>query len=319
MHAIRYTRYGTPDVLRLDEVPTPEPKAGEVLVRVQAAGVDPGVWHLVTGTPYAVRAAFGMRRPRRPQLGGDVAGVVDRVGEGVTAWSPGDAVFGVAVGSFAEYAIARADRLVRRPSALTAEHAAALPTSGLTAMQGLRLGGADAGRRVIVLGAGGGVGHFAVQLARIAGAHVTAVCGPDKVDFVRELGADVVVDYTRERPSGTFDTVIEIAGNRSVSELRALTAPGGTVVLAGGEGGGPLLGAAVRQLRVSLTPWVRPRVRPLLSVPNAADLERLAELAGSGELRPHVERVFPLDGAADALRDLERGHTRGKLVLRVAD
>lgn len=319
MHAIRFDRYGSPDVLRLADVPIPEPAAGEVLVRVQAAGVDPGVWHIVTGTPYAVRAAFGLRRPRRGSVGGDVAGVVERVGEGVTAWAPGDAVFGVATGSFAEYAVARADRLVRRPEALPVEQAAALPTSALTALQGLRLGGADAGKRVAVLGAGGGVGHFAVQLARIADAHVTAVCGPDKVDFVRGLGADVVVDYTRERPQGPFDVVLEIAGNRPVAELRRLAAPGGTVVLAGGEGGGALLGAAERQLRATLTPWMRPRVRPLLSMPTPADLEHLAGLAGAGQLCAHVDRVLPLDGAAEALRELERGHTRGKLVLRVAD
>jgi NADPH:quinone reductase-like Zn-dependent oxidoreductase len=318
MKAIVQDSYGTAGALRLAEAPDPVPGAGEVLVSVRAAGVDPGVWHFVTGLPYVVRPASGLRGPRRRVPGRDVAGVVAAVGEGVTRFEPGDEVFGAGDGTYAELAVARADRLEPKPANLSFEQAAAVPTSAMTALQALRRGDVAAGQRVLITGAGGGIGTFAVQLAKGLGAHVTGVCGTDKVDLVRSLGADDVVDYSRAEVTQRYDVVVDTAGSRSLTQLRRMLTPKGTLVIAGGEGGGKWVGTFHRSLRapfVSL--FVGQRLRQLTSLYKEADARRLAELLASGELVPVVSRTLPLSAAAEAIDHLEAGHTAGKQVLTV--
>ena len=307
MKAIVQDRYGTADVLQPREIATPAPGPGEVLLRVHAAGVDPGVWHLMTGLPYLVRPAFGLVRPRNPVRGTDVAGRVERVGAGVTGVAAGDEVFGVGAGTYAQFAVARADRLMPRPAGLVAEHAAAVPVSGMTALQALR--DLRPGARVLVFGAGGGVGTFAVQLARLLGAaEVTGVCRPAKADLVRSLGATTEV-------TGRYDLIVDTAGNRPLRVLRGLLTPAGTAVLVGGEGaGGRLLQGFDRQLRASVTK----RVRPLLSTPVRADLEKLAGLLAGGSLRVALDRTFPLAETASAIRYASTGAAHGKVVVTVA-
>jgi len=318
MKAIVQDRYGTAGALRLAEQPDPVPGAGQVLVRVRATGVDPGVWHMVTGLPYVIRPASGLRRPRRRVPGRDLAGVVVAVGEGVTRFRPGDEVFGAGEGTYAELAIARADRLEPKPANLTFEAAAAVPTSATTALQALRRGDVQAGQRVLVVGAGGGIGTFAVQLAKGLGAHVTGVCGPDKVDLVRSLGADDVVDYTRAEVTGRYDVILDIAGSRTLTQLRRMLTPKGTLVIAGGEGGGKWIGTFHRSLRAPfVSMFVGQRLRQVTSLYKAEDARRLAELLAGGELVPVVSRTLPLSAAAEAIDHLEAGHTTGKQVLTV--
>jgi NADPH:quinone reductase-like Zn-dependent oxidoreductase len=308
-------------VLRLEDVAAPAPGPGEVLVRVRAAGVDRGVWHLVTGLPYVARLAFGLRRPRRRIPGSEVAGRVEAVGEGVTAFRPGDDVFGACRGSFAELACAAERMLAPKPAGLAYEDAAALPVSGCTALQALRdAAQVRAGQGVLVVGAGGGVGTLAVQLAKALGAAVTGVCSAGKVDLVRGLGADDVLDYAREDFADgrrRWDAIVDTAGNRPLSTLRRALAPRGALVLVGGEGGGRWLGGVERQLgALLLRPVARQRLRPMLAALRAEDLRVLAELAAAGKLRPVVSRTYPLAEAPDAVRALD-GHTRGKLVVTV--
>ncbi len=321
MKAIVQDRYGGADALRLAERPAPTPGEGEVLVRVRAAGVDRGVWHLMTGLPLLVRVlGFGLRAPRQPVPGLDLAGVVEAVGAGVDRFAPGDEVFGVGTGALAELAVARADRLARMPSTLDFAGAAALPASGATALVALRRAGRIApGARVLVIGASGGVGHLAVQLAVAAGAQVTGVCGAAKADLVRSLGADSVIDHAREEVDAhgpVHDVVIDLAGNRPLRRLRRALTPRGTLVIVGGEHGGRLLGGIGRNLRaLALSPLVSQRLLAILVEPSRGDLEELARRVEAGELRPHVERAHPLEEAALALRDLEGGRVRGKRVL----
>ncbi|ETK36633.1 NAD(P)-dependent alcohol dehydrogenase [Microbispora sp. ATCC PTA-5024] len=323
MKAIVQDAYGPPDVLELRDVPIPSPGDGEVLVRVRAAGVDAGVVHLTTGLPYLLRlAGFGLRAPKVPVRGMDGAGVVEAVGPGVTRFRPGEEVFGVCQGSFAEYALARQDRLAAKPEALTFEQAAALPTSGLTALHGLRdRGRVREGQKVLVIGAGGGVGTFAVQLAGVFGARVAGLCGPGKADLVRSLGAADVFDHTRvdvaDLPS-RYDLILDIAGNRPLSRLRRALTPRGTLVLMGGEAGGRWTGGMGRQLRAALlSPFTRRRLTSLLSLPREEDLRLLAEIAGSGRVTPVVTGTFPLADAAEAVRRLAAGHASGKIVVTV--
>src|SRR4051794_3471488 len=245
MKAIVQDAYGEAEVLRLEDVDVPQPGPGEVLVAVRAAGVDRGAWHVMTGLPYLGRLGFGLRRPRNRVRGLDVAGTVEAVGADVTRFGKGDEVFGTCRGAYAEYATARADHLALKPAHLTFEQAAALPTSGATALHALR----HPGDRVLVIGAGGGVGSFAVQLAKARGAHVTGVCSTAKVDLVRRLGADEVIDYTRDPLTGQYDLILDIAGNRTLSTLRALLTPHGTLVIVGGENGGNFSGGMNRQFR----------------------------------------------------------------------
>jgi NADPH:quinone reductase-like Zn-dependent oxidoreductase len=320
--AVVHDRYGSSQVLRMEEVDRPEIGDGDVLVRVRAAGVDMGVSHLVRGRPYLVRLVVGLRRPRRRVPGLDVAGVVEAVGARVTALRPGDEVLGTCEGSFAEYAAAPADRFVRKPASLGFEEAAALPVSGAAALRGLRdVGKLQAGQQVLVVGAGGGVGSYALQIARAMGAHVTAVCSTSKLELVRSLGAERVIDYTREHfadRSERYDLILEMAGSGPVSKVRRALTPTGTLVLGGDEGGGRWLGGVRRQLGALLVaPFVRQHIRAMLSLVRADDLRDLCDLVDAGKLAPVVDRSFPLAEAAQALDYVESRKARGKVVLRV--
>lgn len=323
MKAVIQESYGGADTLELREVPVPSPRRGEVLVRVRAAGIDRGTWHLMAGLPLVMRLGFGLRGPRQPTPGRDLAGIVEAVGEGVTRIAKGDAVYGTGHGSLAEFARAREDRLAAKPVSLSFEQAAAVPVSALTALQALRNAGRVApGQTVLVIGASGGVGTYAVQLAKAFGAEVTGVCSTTKVDLVRSLGADHVIDYTRsdlDDDARQYDLVLDIAGNRPVARLRRLLTPTGTLVIVGGEGGDRWTGGMQRQLgAVALSPLVRHRLAMLLSRENSADLVTLADLADQGAFRPAIDRTFTLDSAAKAMHHLEAGHARGKVVVQVA-
>ncbi|MGA3488129.1 NAD(P)-dependent alcohol dehydrogenase [Micromonosporaceae bacterium DT55] len=326
MKAIVQDVYGPADVLELRDIDRPSVGDDEVLVRVRAAGVDPGVWHVMTGRPYLLRAVgFGLRRPKVPVRGRDLAGVVEAVGARVTRLRPGDEVYGTCEsGSFAEYATARQDRLAIKPANLSFEQAAVTPISGMTALQGLRdCAGLRPGQRVMVIGAAGGVGSFAVQIAKAFGATVTGVCSTAKVDLVGSLGAADVIDYTHSRidVNGTrYDVIIDTAGNRPVSLLRRALTPRGTLVLVGGEnGGGRLLGGYDRQmLRAPLMSiFTSQRLRNLMAKEHAADLEELGQLIDSGAVTPVIDRAYPLADAADAIRHLAQGHAAGKTVVTV--
>lgn len=322
MRAVVQDRYGDAEVLRVDRIARPGIKDDEVLVRVRAAGLDRGTWHLMTGKPYLMRLAFGFRGPKNPVPGRDVAGTVAAVGSAVTRFSVGDEVFGIAPGSFAEYAVARQDKLVRKPSNLSFEQAAVLSISGLTALTAVcDVGRVQAGQRVLVTGASGGVGSYAVQLAKASGAEVTGVASTGKLDVVRSLGADHVVDYTREDfASGEFryDLIIDIAGRPSLSRLRRALTPTGTAVLTGGEGGGSLTGGMGKQLRARLVSlFIRQRLTSFMPVERGSDIERLAELAEAGKLRASIGASYPLDQAPEAMRQLVAGQVRGKVAITV--
>ncbi|HEY3084213.1 MAG TPA: NAD(P)-dependent alcohol dehydrogenase [Candidatus Dormibacteraeota bacterium] len=325
MKAIVQDEYGSAGVLELRDIDKPEPRDGEVLIRVRAAGVDPGVWHLMTGRPYLVRAmGFGLRAPKVRVRGRDVAGVVESIGANVTRFKPGDAVFGTSEGSFAEYVCAREDRLAPKPANLSFEQAAVVAISGLTALQGLRdAGRIQAGQKVLIIGAAGGVGSFAVQMARAFGGEVTGVCSTNKIELVRSLGASDVIDYTREDfadGARRYDLILDTAGNRPLGQLRRALAPKGTLVIVGGEsGGGPLLGGFDRQIFRAplLSIFVGQTLRALVSTESAEDLVVLKELIESGKVTPVIDRTYPLAEAADAIRYLAEGHARGKVVIAV--
>lgn len=322
MQAIVQDTYGSADVLRLDDIDAPEPGAGEVLLRVRAAGVDRGTWHLMVGEPYVARLALGLRRPRNRVLGRDVAGVVEKVGSGVTGFSVGDEVFGVGKATFAELAVVPVGKLVHKPEGLALEHAAAVPISGLTALHAVRdVGKVQPGQSVLVIGAAGGVGTYAVQIAKAAGAQVTGVCSTAKLDLVRSIGADHVVDYTRDDIvdlGERYDVVIDIAGNRTLRRLRRVLAEKGTLVIVGGEEGGRWIGGIQRNLWASLwSPFIGQRMRAFISREGREDMEVLAAMITAGTVTPVVERTFPLADAAEAIRHLEAGHVRGKVVVTV--
>jgi NADPH:quinone reductase-like Zn-dependent oxidoreductase len=302
------------------------PKNDEVLVRVHAAGLHRGDWHVMTGLPYLIRVvvpSLGLRRPKVPVQGMDVAGRVEAVGGDVTRFQPGDAVFGWCDGSFAEYAVAPEDHLAGKPAALSFEQAAVVPISGFAALQGARDEGAvQPGQQVLVIGAAGGVGSFAVQLAKAFGAHVTGVCSTTQTELVRSIGADDVVDYTRhDVTDGTrrWDLILDTAGRRSLSQLRRALTPKGTLVIVGGEGGGRWLGGFDRNLRaVVLSRLVGQRLRMLSSKPRQDDLQVLRQLLEAGKLTPVIDRTFPLREVPEAFRQLVEGHGRaGKLVITI--
>jgi NADPH:quinone reductase-like Zn-dependent oxidoreductase len=323
MQAIVQRRYGAApeDVLRLEQIARPAIKAGEVLVRVRAAGVDRGTWHLMAGQPYLMRIiGFGLRGPKTRVPGLDVAGTVEAVGQDVTGLAAGDAVFGTALGSFAQYAIARADRLALKPARLSFEQAAAMPGSATTALQAIRdHASLRPGQHVLVIGASGGVGTFAVQIAKAFGAEVTGVCGPAKTDLLRAVGADHVIDYTREDPVAgrrRHDVIIDIGGNRRLAHLRRALAPRGTLVITGGEDGGRWLGGIGRNLRAQLlSPFVSQKLTAFVARQRPADLITLRDLADSGAITPAIDRTYPLSQAAAALRHLAEGRVRGKVVI----
>lgn len=323
MKALKQDRYGPPDeVLTLRDVAEPRPADDEVLVRVAAAGMHIGDWHVCAGKPYLVRAVgFGLRAPTPAVRGTELAGVVTEVGAGVRDVRVGDEVFGFGTGTFAELALAKAAKLAAKPSALPFEAAAALPVSGATALQALRVGGAlRPGARVLVLGAAGAVGSFAVQLAKAEGAEVTGVCSTAKLETVRSLGADAVIDYTARDVApadGPFDLVIDTGGNRSVGTMRSLLTPRGALVIVGGEGGGRWLGPAGRLLGVALANVATHRtLHGLMASETREDLLTLAVYAERGVLAPLVTREVDLAGAAAALGTLGSGHGIGKVVVR---
>jgi NADPH:quinone reductase-like Zn-dependent oxidoreductase len=323
MRAVVRDTYGPPEVVRVAEVEVPGIAPHEVLVRVRAAGLDRGVWHLMAGLPYPIRlAGFGVRRPNQPILGRELAGVVEAVGARVSGFQPGDEVYGIGEGSFAEYAPARPAKVVRKPANLSFEEAAAVPVSGLTALQAVRdKGRVEAGQHVLVVGASGGVGTFAVQLAKAFGAAVTGVCSTPKVDLVRSLGADHVIDYTQRDITDDdtrYDVVLDIGGNRPLARLRRVLTPDGTLVIVGGEGGGKWTGGLQRQAgAMALSPFVRQRLGTFVSGENGADLDTLRELVEAGRITPVIDRVCSLSEVADAIRDLEAGRIRGKAVVAV--
>ena len=324
MKAIIQDRYGSPDVLSLGEMDKPVVGNDDVLVRVHGAGVDPGVWHLMSGLPYLVRVmGFGLRKPKNPVRGRDLAGHVESVGKNVTRLQPGDDVFGTCDGSFAEYVCAREDKLSRKPANLNFEQAAAVPISACAALHGLREAGKiQTGQRVLIIGAAGGVGTFAVQLARIFGADVTGVCGATKTDLVRSIGADHVIDYTREDFTATgqrYDLILDTAGNRPLSHLQRALGPHGTLVIVGGEGGGKWLAGFDRQIIRApiLSLFVSQKLCGLISRETREDLQFLTELIEAGKLTPVIDRTYLLSEAAEAVGYVAEGHARGKVVLTV--
>jgi NADPH:quinone reductase-like Zn-dependent oxidoreductase len=323
MKAMTQDRYGSADVLVLDDVARPIAGDDEVLIRVHAAGVGPDVWHLMTGLPYFVRLmGLGLRKPKARVLGWDAAGSVEAVGRDVTDFQPGAEVFGTSRGSFAEYTCARAENLALKPANLSFEQAAGVPVSGCTALHALRdEGEIQAGQTALIIGASGGVGTFAVQLAKVFGAHVTGVCSTTKVDLVRSLGADQVIDYTREDFADggqRYDLILDTAGRRSLSHLRRALTPKGTLVIVGGEGGGRLTGGFERQLRAALlSPFVGQRLRAVMSTERQEDLRYLKDVIEAGEVTPVISKTYPLAEAAKALRDADEGHGRGKTVITV--
>jgi NADPH:quinone reductase-like Zn-dependent oxidoreductase len=322
MHAIVQDVYGSADVLHLAQIPRPVAAENEVLVRVRAAGLDRGVWHLTRGLPYLARLAFGIRKPKNPVPGMDLAGIVVAVGPAVTRFAVGDEVFGSGRGSYAEYAVAREDQLAPKPANLTFEQAAAVPVSAVTALQGLRdAGRVEPGRKVLVIGASGGVGSFAVQLAKAFGANVTGVASTAKLDVVRSVGADHVIDYSREDfadGARHYDLILDIAGNPSLARLRRALNPAGTAVITGGEEGGNLTGGMNRQLcALLLSPFVRQRLTMFIGKVRSGDLEELTGLIEAGKIKPSIDRTFPLAEVPDALRYLEDGKVRGKVAITI--
>ncbi len=321
MRAIARDTYGSPEGLELRDVEKPVAGDDQVLVRVRAAGVDQGVWHIMAGLPYPIRlAGYGLRAPKTPVPGSDVAGVVEAVGGEVTRFQPGDEVFGFGRGTFAEYACAPEDKLAPKPANLGFEQAAAVPVSGLTALQGVRdHGKVLPGQRLLIIGASGGVGTYAVQLAKAFGAEVTGVCSTAKVDIVRSIGADHVIDYTQDdfaKGERRYDVVLDTGGNAALSRLRRVLTPKGTLVIVGGETDGRLLGGSDRQLRaLALSPFVGQKLGTFVCRENHEDLIVLKELIEAGKVAPVVDRTYSLSGAAEAIRHMREGRARGKVVI----
>lgn len=318
MRAIIQDAYGEAgDVLRLAEIDRPSIADDEVLVRVRAAGVDRGVWHLMAGEPYPVRLAIGLRRPRTRVRGREVAGVVEAVGAKVSGFKQGDEVYGIAEGTFAEFAPAKAAKLAAKPKNLTFEQAAAAPISALTALQGIRDSGqVKAGHKVLVIGASGGVGTYAVQIAKSYGAEVTGMSSTAKANLVLAMGADHVIDYTKQELTGRYDVIVDTGGNRSLTSLRRHLTPRGTLVIVGAETGGKWFGGLGRLVKAPLmSPFVSQRLRPLMNSENARDLDVLTGLIESGAVTPAVERTFPLDEAPAAVQHMKDGLARGKVVV----
>jgi NADPH:quinone reductase-like Zn-dependent oxidoreductase len=322
MRAIVQDVYGSADRLRLAEIDKPVIAAGEVLVRVRAAGVDRGTCHLMRGEPYLMRIlGFGFRGPKNRIPGLDVAGTVAAAGPGVTRFRAGDEVFGISRGSFAEYAAAREDKLVPKPAGLTFEQAAVVAVSGLAAIKGLHAGRIAAGQKVLIIGASGGVGTYAVQLAKAFGATVTGVCSTAKADLVRSIGADEVIDYTREDFADGrqhYDLILDIGGSSRLSRLRRALTPKGNLVIAGDEGA-KWTGVG-RQLRaLALSPVVRQRLTMFISSTNKrqADLEALRQQIEAGHLRPIVGKTYLLPDVPEAIHHLEGGRAQGKIAITV--
>jgi NADPH:quinone reductase-like Zn-dependent oxidoreductase len=325
MRATVQDEYGTDakKVLRLEEIEKPAPNDHDVLLRVRAASVHIGDWHVMTGLPYMLRVVgFGLRAPKVRVRGIDVAGTVEAVGSKVDQFRVGDDVFGTCEGGFAEYACAPQGNFALKPANLTFEQAATVPTSAFAALQGLRdKGEIQKGQHVLIVGASGGVGLFAVQIARSFGATVTGVCGSNKADLVRNAGADHVIDYNKDdfsRGATRYELILDMGGNRSLADLRRALTPDGTLVLAGGEGGNRVLGGTNRWIQAFvLSPFVKHRLRILSSNPNSSDLQVLKGLLESGDVAPIIAEVFPLNEVPAAIRCVAEGGPRGKIVISI--
>ena len=324
MRAITQDKYGSAEVLHLADIEPPAIGANELLVRVRAAGLDRGTWHSMAGLPYLMRVmGFGFRKPKNPVAGLDVAGTVTAVGADVQGFAVGDDVFGISRGSFAEYAAVRDDKLALKPTALSFERAAVVPISGGTALQALRdTGRIEAGQHVLIIGASGGVGTYAVQLAKAFGAEVTGVCSTAKMDLVRSLGADHVIDYTRENfadGARRYDLIIDIGGNTKLARLRRALTARGTLVIVGGEAGGKWTGGFGRSLRAPLLSlFVRQRLSMLASKEHRRYFEPVAELIEAGRVTPSIDATYPLEEVPEAMRRLEAGEVRGKVAITVS-
>ena len=323
MKAILQERFGPPDVLRLADVDRPEPGVDDVLVRVHAAAINPADWHILRGDPYVARLmGIGFTKPKQPVAGSDAAGVVETVGANVTGLQPGDEVFGFVRGAFAEYACAAENKVVPKPASLTFEQAASLPIAATTALRGIRdVGAVQAGQRVLVNGAGGGVGGFAVQIATALGAEVTGVCSTGNVELVRSLGAAHVIDYTAEDFTAgpiRYDVILDNVSSLPLKRLRRVLTPKGTLVLNGGGSPGHVFGPIGALLEaVVVNPFVSQRLRPLPSKTDRQELLDVTALVEEGKLMPVVDRTYPLAEVAEGLRHVEQGHARGKVVVTV--
>lgn len=321
MKAIVQDTYGSAEALQLEDIDRPAPGDGEVLVRVGAASLFIGDWHVMTGLPYVFRLVNGFGKPKVRVRGQDLAGTVETVGAGVTGFATGDEIFGTCNGSFAEYATARQDKIAPKPSNLTFEQAAAVPITGTTALQAVRHGGVRAEQKALVIGAAGGVGSFIVQIAKASGARVTGVCSTAQVDLVRSIGADEVIDYTRQDFTETgerYDVILETAGRHPVPQLRRALAPKGTLVIVGSEGGGKWFGGISRQMRAQLiSPFVGQKMGTFVAKQNGEDLLTLKELIEAGKVTPVIGATFPLESVSDAVQHMEQGHARGKIVITI--
>jgi NADPH:quinone reductase-like Zn-dependent oxidoreductase len=327
MKAIVQDRYGSPDVLELRDIDKPRIEVDEVLVRVRAAGVDRGVWHLMTGLPYFLRLIIpdlGRKAPKNPVRGSDVAGVVQAVGKDVTRFKPGDEVYGIGMGSYAEYTRVLEDKLASKPSNVTFEQAAVTPISGLTALQAVRDSGkVEAGHKVLIIGASGGVGTFAVQIAKSFGAEVTGVSSTTKLDLVRSLGADHIIDYSREDFADKehyYDVILDTGGHSSLSQLRRALSAQGTAVIVGAETDGKWFGGFDRSIRATmLSRFIGQTLVAFINSENAEDLMAVTELVEAGKVTPTVDRTFSLSEAPKAISYLVDGHARGKVAVTVND
>lgn len=324
MKATVYHRYGPPDVLKLEDVEKPVPNDNQVLIKVRAASVNPLDWHFLRGTPYIVRIESGLREPKVTRLGVDVAGQVEAVGSNVTQFKPGDEVFGSCRGAFAEYVCASESKLVMKPDTVTFEQAASAPVAAFTALQGLRdKGKIQPGQKVLINGAAGGVGTFAVQIARSFGADVTGVCSTRNVDMVQSIGADQVIDYTHEdftRSGQRYDLILDCVGNHSLSECRRVLNPRGICLMVGGGGpdAGRWIGPLVGPIKaLMLSPFVSQKFVPFLANVNREDLTTLRDLMQAGKVTPVIDRCYTLSEVSEAIRYLEEGHARGKVVISV--
>jgi NADPH:quinone reductase-like Zn-dependent oxidoreductase len=324
MKAAIYTRYGSPDVVQITEVEKPVPKDDEVLIIVRAASVNPLDWHFMRGTPYLVRMMAGLGKPKDTRLGVDVAGQVEAVGKNVTQFKAGDEVFGTCRGAFAEYACTPESKLFAKPDNVTFEQAASVPVAAFTALQGLRdTGQIQSGQKVLINGAAGGVGTFAVQIAKCFGGDVTGVCSARNVDLVRSIGADRVIDYTREnftKSGQCYDLFFDAVGNHSLLACRRVLNPKGIHVPAGGSPGRWMIGPLARSLAALMLSWFASKklVPFFLAKPNQADLAIMHDLMKSGKITPVIDRTYKLNEVPEAIRYLEQGHARGKVVITLA-
>ena len=323
MKAIAQEEFGPPDTLELKEVDKPAVKDGEVLVRVRAASPNPWDWHFMRGMPYISRPQAGWRKPKNTVLGSDMAGEVEAVGNEVTSFRPGDEVFGfVGHGAFAEFVSVPEDVLAPKPAGVSFEQAATVPLAAMPALQGLRdVGGLKAGERVLIVGASGGVGTFAVQIAKAFGAHVTGVCSTRNLDLVRSIGADEVIDYTKQdftQGSEKFDLIFQLAGMASPSGCRRALTPKGRLVLSSGDSKGHIIGPVSRVLKAALlSPFVSQNLRTLSVQRSGEDLRYLGELIEAAKVTPVIDKTYELSETPDAIRYLETGHARGKVVIAI--